>query len=187
MVFVRFDHFVTGFGDHFWVLLRDTVFLVNVILYLIVCLIFLMVLVILSFVLLNGWRMVLCVLLLIVCLMIARILAAFVRMRIASVVMTAVMLWKSCLVRFMSLFFIPCFDVVCLLFFWYLSRVFRSALSDVCVLCLIPAIIACVLETLQFFPFEGALLGCVFLCALCRRGVSGALRFWEVCAVIYGG
>jgi hypothetical protein len=42
LFFVRFDHFVTGFGDHFWVLLRDTVLLVNVILYLIVCLIFLL-------------------------------------------------------------------------------------------------------------------------------------------------
>ena len=38
--FVRFDHLVIGFGDHFWVLLRDTVLLVNVIVYLIVCLIF---------------------------------------------------------------------------------------------------------------------------------------------------
>ena len=51
---VRFDHLVTGFGDHFWVLLRDTVFLVNVILYLIVCVIFLMVLAIFSFVLMSG-------------------------------------------------------------------------------------------------------------------------------------
>ena len=40
LFFVSFDHFVTGFGDHLWVLLRDTVLLVNVILYLIACLIF---------------------------------------------------------------------------------------------------------------------------------------------------
>ena len=57
LFFVRFDHFVTGFGDHFWVLLRETVLLVNVILYLIVCLILLVVLEIFSFVLLSGQRM----------------------------------------------------------------------------------------------------------------------------------
>ena len=40
LYFVRFVHLVIGFGDHFWVLLRDTVFFLNVMLYLIVCLIF---------------------------------------------------------------------------------------------------------------------------------------------------
>ena len=70
-------------------------------------------------------------------------------------VRVAIMPWKSCLVRFMSLFFINCFDIACLLFFWHLSRVFRSALSDVCVLCLIPAITACVLVSLQFCLLRG--------------------------------
>ena len=168
LFFVRFDHFVTGFGDHFWVLLRDTVLLVNVILYLIACLIFLMVLVIFSLVLLSGWRIILCVVLLIICLMVAHFSAALVYRRIASVVMVAIMLWKSCLVRFVSLFFINCFDVACLLFFWHLSRVFRSALSVVCVLCLISAITACVLVSLHF-------------CLL--RGCAWAGR-WCVCFVV---
>ena len=129
-----------------------------------------MVLVIFSFVLLSGWRIILCVELLILCLMIACILAAFVHMRIASVVMVAIMLWKSCLVRFMSLLFITCFDVACLLFFWHLSRVFRSALSVVCVLCLISAITACVLVSLHFF----LLRGCAWAGHWCVRFVAGA-------------
>ena len=115
--FVRFDHLVICFGDHFWVLLRDTVLLVNVIVYLIVCLILLMVLVIFSFILLSGQRINMWLVLLIICLMVACILATLVHRSIASVVMVAIMLWKSCLVRFMSLFVFSCFDVACLLYF----------------------------------------------------------------------
>ena len=54
LFFVRFDHLVIGFGDHFWVLLRDTVFFVNVILYLIAHFIFLMLFVMLDLILLSG-------------------------------------------------------------------------------------------------------------------------------------
>ena len=109
-----------------------------------------MVLVIFSFILLSGQRTNLWLVLLIFCLVIACILAAFVYRSIASVVMVAIMLRRSCPVKFVSLFAINCFDVACLLFFWYLSCVFRSALSDVCILCLIPATAACMLVSLQF-------------------------------------
>ena len=102
--------------------------------------------------------------------MIACILAALVHRRIASVVKVAIMLWKSCLVRFVSLFFINCFDVACLLFFWHLSRVFRSALSVVCVLCLISAITACVLVSLHFCFMRG----CAWAERCCVCGVAGA-------------
>ena len=54
LFFVRLDHLVIGFGDHFWVLLRDTVFFVNVILYLIAHFIFLMLFVMLDLLLLSG-------------------------------------------------------------------------------------------------------------------------------------
>ena len=111
---------------------------------------FFVVLVIFSFVLLSGWRIVLCVMLLILRLLIAHISALLVHRRIASVVSVAIMPWRSCLARFINLFLITCFDVACLLFFWHLSRVFRSALSDVCILCLIPATAACMLVSLQF-------------------------------------
>ena len=183
LFFVRFDHFVTGFGDHFWVLLRDTVLLVNVILYLIACLIFLMVLVIFSLVLLSGQRIILWLVLLIVCLMIACILAALVHRSIASVVMVASMLWKSCLVRFVSLFFINCFDVACLLCLWRSSRVFRSALSVVCVLCLISAITACVLESLHFCFMRGRSWDvCWCVCCVANNLSDDCLYFGGSCA-----
>jgi hypothetical protein len=111
---------------------------------------FFVVLVIFSFVLLSGQRINLWLVSLVICLMVACILAALVCRRIASVVMVAIKLWKSCLVRFVSLLFINCFVVVFLLLFWYLSRAFRSVLNIVCVLCLLSAITACVLVSLHF-------------------------------------
>ena len=70
---------------------------------------------------------------------------------------------------FMSLFSITCFDSACLLFFWHLSRVFRSALIDVCVLCSISAITACVLESLQFCLLRGRSWD-VRWCVCCAAG-----------------
>ena len=54
LYFVCFVHLVIGFGDHFWVLLRDTVFFLNVILYLIAHFIFLMLFVMLDLLRLSG-------------------------------------------------------------------------------------------------------------------------------------
>ena len=109
--------------------------------------------------------------LLIVCLMIAIISVALVYRRSAIVVRVAIMPWRSCLVMFVSLFLMSCFDNACLLFFWYLSRVFRSALSDVLVLCSTPAIVACVLESLHFCLSRGHSWG-VCRCGYCAVGAS---------------
>ena len=77
------------------------------------------------------------------------------------------MSWNNCLVRFMSLFLVGCFDAACLLFFWHLSRIFWSALSDVCILCVVLAITACVLVSLQFCLMRGWSWGvCVRVCCV---------------------
>ena len=69
--------------------------------------------------------------------------------------------------RFVSLFVAGCVDVLCLIFFWLLSRVSRSVLSVVCVLCLIPAVIACMLVSLHFcFVWGCAWAGWQCLCCV---------------------
>ena len=80
--------------------------------------------------------------------------------RIASVVMAASMLGKSCLVRFMSLCVANCFDAECLLPFWHVSLISRHALKIVCAICCASARIACMLVFVHYCLVWGGVVVC---------------------------